>query len=125
MALRDLALSKSGDLLINESGDFTIIDSVRQGIQIKLRWIKGEWVFNPEMGVPYFESILVKTPNRALIEKTLRDQILSVPSVTSVGSINLAMDKQKRTLSAKFTAKTTEGEVESEVELSHGVWNNS
>lgn len=31
MALRDLALSKSGDLLINESGDFTIIDSVRQG----------------------------------------------------------------------------------------------
>ena len=73
MALRDLALSKSGDLLINESGDFTIIDSVRQGIQIKLRWIKGEWVFNPEMGVPYFESILVKTPNRALIEKTLRD----------------------------------------------------
>jgi len=121
MALRDLALSKSGDLLINESGDFTIIDSVRQGIQIKLRWIKGEWVFNPEMGVPYFESILVKTPNRALIEKTLRDQILSVPSVT----INLAMDKKKRTLSAKFTAKTTEGEVESEVELSHGVWNNS
>ena len=119
MALRDLALSKSGDLLINESGDFTIIDSVRQGIQIKLRWIKGEWVFNPEMGVPYFESILVKTPNRALIEKTLRDQILSV------GSINLAMDKKKRTLSAKFTAKTTEGEVESEVELSHGVWNNS
>ena len=89
------------------------------------RSIKGEWVFNPEMGVPYFESILVKAPNRALIEKTLRDQILSVPSVTSVGSINLAMDKKKRTLSAKFTAKTTEGEVESEVELSHGVWNNS
>ena len=25
MALKDLALSKSGDLLINESGDFTII----------------------------------------------------------------------------------------------------
>ena len=56
MALRDLALSKSGDLLINESGDFTIIDSVRQGIQIKLRWIKGEWVFNPEMGVPDFSE---------------------------------------------------------------------
>ena len=125
MALKDLALSKSGDLLINESGDFTIIDSVRQGIQIKLRWIKGEWVFNPEMGVPYFESILVKTPNQALIEKTLRDQILSGSGVTSGGSINRAMDMRNRTLSAKFTAKTTEGEVESEVELSHGVWNNS
>ena len=114
MALRDLALSKSGDLLINESGDFTIIDSVRQGIQIKLRWIKGEWVFNPEMGVPYFESILVKTPNRALIEKTLRDQILSVS----------VKNKKKRTLSAKFTAKTIEGVLESEVNLSHGIRNN-
>ena len=125
MALKDLALSKSGDLLINESGDFTIIDSVRQGIQIKLRWIKGEWVFNPEMGVPYFESILVKTPTLALIEKSLGYHFLRVSGVTCVGSLNLAWEKKKRTLSAKFTAKTTEGEVESEVELSHGVWNNS
>ena len=69
MALKDLALSKSGDLLINESGDFTIIDSVRQGIQIKLRWIKGEWVFNPEMGVPYFESILVRCQTKHLSKK--------------------------------------------------------
>ena len=119
MALKDLALATDGDLLINDAGDFEIIDAVKQGVQIHLRWIKGEWVFNTAMGTPYFETILVKTPNRALIEKALRDQILAVDSVTEVGSISLIKDAKSRTLRASFTASTTEGEIESEVELSH------
>ena len=40
MALKDLALAADGDLFINETGDFEIIDAVRQGVQIRLRWIK-------------------------------------------------------------------------------------
>ena len=36
----------------------------------------------------------------------------------------LVMNKKKRTLSAKFTAKTIEGVLESEVNLSHGIRNN-
>ena len=119
MALKDLALAADGDLYINETGDFEIIDAVRQGVQIRLRWIKGEWVFNTAMGTPYFETILVKVPNRALIEKALRDQILAVDGVTGVGTINLIKDAKTRTLRASFTATTTEGEIESEVELSH------
>lgn len=119
MALKDLALAADGDLFINETGDFEIIDAVRQGVQIRLRWIKGEWAFNTAMGTPYFETILVKVPNRALIEKALRDQILAVDGVTGVGTINLIKDAKTRTLRASFTATTTEGEIESEVELSH------
>ena len=119
MALKDLALATDGDLLINDAGDFEIIDAVKQGVQIRLRWIKGEWVFNTAMGTPYFETILVKTPNRTLIEKSLRDQILAVDGVTGVGSISLIKDAKSRTLRASFTASTTEGEIESEVELSH------
>ena len=111
---KDLALAANGDLFIDDTGDFEIIDAVRQGIQIRLRWIKGEWVFNTAMGTPYFETILVKTPNRALIEKALRNQIIAVDGVTEVGS---------RTLRASFTATTTEGKIQSEVELSHvGLW---
>ena len=125
MALKDLALAANGDLFINDFGDFEIIDAVKQGIQIRLRWIKGEWVFNTAMGTPYFETILVKTPNRSLIEKALRYQILAVNGVTGVGSITLIKDAKSRTLRASFTATTTEGEIESEVELSHvGLWSN-
>ena len=120
---KDLALAETGDLLINGDGDFEIIDAVKQGVQIRLRWIKGEWVFNTAMGTPYFETILVKTPNSALIEKALRDQIIAVDGVTEVGSISLIKDAKSRTLRASFTATTTDGKIQSEVELSHvGEW---
>lgn len=45
--------------------------------------------------------------------------ILAVDGVTGVGTINLIKDAKTRTLRASFTATTTEGEIESEVELSH------
>lgn len=125
MALKDLALNSQGDLFINEKGDLEIIDSVRQAVTIKLRWIKGEWIFNTALGTPYFESILVKNPNEALIEKLIKDQILSVDGITGVSSISLINNRANRTLTVKFTAKTSEEEIESEVELSHvGSWNN-
>lgn len=125
MAKQDLALDSSGDLMVDSTGDFVPIDSVRQGVQIKLRWVKGEWVFNPNYGVPYFETILVKKPNVALIEKALRDQILSVDGIVSVGSVNMSIDAKKRTMKAAFTASTKEEEIESEVDLSRGLWNHS
>lgn len=125
MALKDLALTRSGDLFINEKGDFEIINSVRQAVSIKLRWIKGEWIFNQALGTPYFESILVKKPNNALIEKLIKDQILSVDGIISVSAISLVNDHASRTLTVKFTARTLEEEIESEVEISRvGSWNN-
>ena len=36
-ALKDIALDKNGDLYIGKTGDFTIINSIRQALQIKLR----------------------------------------------------------------------------------------
>ena len=125
MAKQDLALGRNGDIQFDENGDFVVIDSIRQGIQIKLRWIKGEWLFNPNFGVPYFDSIFTKSVNVALIENILRTQILSVDGVVSVGSVTIKVDSQKRTMKANFTAMTTQGEIESEVDLIRGLWNNS
>ena len=48
------------------------------------------------MGTPYFETILVKVPNRALIEKALRDQILAVDGVTAVSYTHLDVYKRQR-----------------------------
>ena len=35
-----LPTEPDGDLLINDAGDFEIIDAVKQGVQIRLRWIR-------------------------------------------------------------------------------------
>lgn len=115
MALKDFALAADGDLYLNRNGDAEIIGSIRQALQIKLKWFLGEWVFNPDLGVPYFEDILIKNPNQAIIEKDIREQILSVEGVTGIDSLSLSWDRQTRNLSCKFIAQTTEGEIESEV----------
>lgn len=115
MALKDFALAADGDLYLNRNGDVEIIGSIRQALQIKLKWFLGEWVFNPNLGVPYFEDILIKNPNQAIIEKDIREQILSVEGVTGIDSLSLSLDRQSRNLICKFIAQTTEGEIESEV----------
>lgn len=115
MALKDFALAADGDLYLNRNGDVEIIGSIRQALQIKLKWFLGEWVFNPDLGVPYFEDILIKNPNQAIIEKDIREQILSVEGVTGIDSLSLSWDRQTRNLSCKFIVQTTEGEIESEV----------
>ena len=120
MACKDLALTKDGDLYIGPDGDFKVIDSIRQAIQIKLRWIRGEWCFNKATGTPYMESILVKNPNRAIVEKAIRDQILSVDGVDSIGSISFSVDSKNHLMRCSFIANTTYGEIESEVNLSIG-----
>ena len=119
-ALKDLALDENGDLYIGDDGDLKIIDSVRQALQIKLRWIKGEWVFNTAIGTPYLDEIFVKNPNRAIIEKAIRDQILSVEGIIGINSINLSWSRDNRVMTCTFSAKTTEGDIESEVTLRNG-----
>lgn len=120
MALKDLALTKNGDLYIGPDGDFRIIDSVRQALQIKLRWLKGEWVFNNAMGTPYLQEIFQKNPNLTLIEKILKEQILSVNGVHEIVSFELSTDTKSRILSCKFEVNSTEGEIEREVNLKIG-----
>ena len=55
----DLKLNNSGDLEISDTGDVVLTQSVRQAVQIRLRWLFGEWRFAPEAGVPYFDRMMV------------------------------------------------------------------
>lgn len=52
----DLKLDRSGDLEISDAGDVMLTQSVRQAVEIRLRWLFGEWRFSPEAGVPYLTA---------------------------------------------------------------------
>lgn len=43
----DLKLNNSGDLEISDTGDVMLTQSVRQAVEIRLRWLFGEWRFAP------------------------------------------------------------------------------
>ena len=92
----DLLLDLDGDLIINETGDIELTDSIRQAIKIRLLWFAAEWRFDTEAGIPYFEKVFVKNPNLLKIRGIVRAQIIAVDGVDSVQSIDISVDKITR-----------------------------
>ena len=93
----DMLLTLEGDLHIDETGDISLTDSVRQAVKIRLLWFLGEWRFFPEAGVPYYEEILVKNPDMERIRRAIRDEVLSVDEVINVRNITIVYSAALRT----------------------------
>lgn len=114
--IKDLALDSKGDLYFSDDGDVVITDSLRQAIQIKLRWALGEWVYNEELGIPYFEKILVKKPNTQEIANIVRSALMEFSEVKNVESCTVHIDEAERKCAVKFVVQTDTETIESEVE---------
>jgi hypothetical protein len=99
--VKDILLTPTGDIYINvATGDIEITDSVEQAIKIRLLWFWGEWRLGPEFGMPYFEEILVKSPNKLRIRQLFREAILDVAEVDSVEELQAALEPSTRVLTA-------------------------
>ena len=61
-----------------------------QQIKIALLTFFGEWFMDTTIGVPYFEQVLIKSPEKAKIENVFRKKILDVANVKRVLAMNIA-----------------------------------
>lgn len=113
----DLLMNQDDDLYISGNGDIALTHSIAQTIKIRLRWFWGEWLFDPDKGVPYYTEVLIKNYNRLHIDQLIREQILSVDGVEEVESLTLQVDNETREAHILFTAKTAEGSIRDEVYL--------
>ena len=104
----DIMLGKDGDLVVSDTGDIFMTQSIRQAVLVRLRWIYGEWRLGPELGFPWFEEVFKKNPNTLKIRQLIREEILKVDGVTSATVTSVEYDQAKRT--AKFTYTVTVGE---------------
>ena len=113
--MKDLLLTRDGDLYINPAtGDIEITDSVEQAIRIRLLWFYNEWRLGPEHGIPYYEEILVKGPNKLRIRQLFREAILSVAEVESVEELSADITPERKlfiTYCDKARGKLINGEV--------------
>lgn len=111
---RDLALdAATADFLLNK-GDLyltTEYQAISQDVRLRLRFFEGEWFLDLDAGVPYFQSILVKSPNLDVIRDVISDAILEAPGVRSITSLNLDFDKATRELSVTGSVNTDLGEL--------------
>ena len=109
----DLKLNPAGDLVLTEDGDIALTQSVRQAVQIRLRWLFGEWRFAPQWGVPYFDEITVKKPDFVRVRQILRDEIMGVEGMTDVRNLDIKIDSKTRLATITFDG-TADGQSFSE-----------
>ena len=109
----------NGDIALTGAGDISLADSPVQAVMIKLRWFYRDWVFDPEKGVPWYESILVKKPDIDGIRKRLTREVMEVEAVVEVPEMNIYLDAARREAVVKFSFRTDVDTYYEEVKL-HG-----
>ena len=106
--MKDILLTESNDLAVDEHGDISLTDSVRQAARIRLQWFLAENRLMPEFGMPYFEEIFIKGPNLDRVRSLIRDKVMSVAEVIDVRNIVITVDKTTRTARVALEIATDE-----------------
>lgn len=85
------------------------IDYCRQKIRQRLLLLRGEWFADTRKGFPLLQIVLVKNPDMQLVKSTYRREILAVPGVVALRSLDLQYDRSARTLTGNFVAVYSDG----------------
>lgn len=117
MARRDILLDDSGNRVLS-GGDYAFaedLQSVKQGIQVRVRlWLKEYWL-DTSQGVPWREDILVRNANPAIVKADISAAIAATPDVTSVSNVSYSFDSQGRSAKVAYNAASPFGLVAAEV----------
>ena len=120
---RDLAMNIATDDLVVRDGDLMLIDNaerVAQQILITLRFWLGEWFLDVKDGIPYFEYVLVKSPNLTHIRQIFMEAIENVEGVRRVNEMTLAFDVRNRNLRVDYEVDTKYGLITKREVLGYG-----
>lgn len=99
----DLKLDIENDLAF-EGGELVLIsghEAVGQDITTCLKTGRGEWVLDQNVGIPFFEFIFVKNPNRQVINAIIVEAIESRPGIGKV--LNMVYDFNPQTRQLRLT----------------------
>lgn len=94
----------TGDLDLS-TGDIQIVDgaeAVAQHVRIRLRFLFGEWFLDRRLGVPYFQSILIKNPGTNVVRRILRQVVAETPGVEELREFTTTYDGLTRALTVRF-----------------------
>lgn len=92
------ALNKEGDSYLDNNGNIAIItgiDSVSQTVSNALQLWLGEYQFDTTLGIPWY-NILGDKFNRLLVNNYITDEILALPYVKEIISIDYVFNNINR-----------------------------
>ncbi len=107
----DVALNTQGELdltngYVNLVND---VDAVAQHMKIRLGTFLGEWFLDTRIGIPYYRDVLVKNPNRLVVESIFRDVIINTNGISGIDGFTFNLDSSTRTLRIETTPILEDG----------------
>lgn len=85
-------------------------DRVAQACTVVLNWWEGEWFADRSRGVPYIRELLRRGVREATVRAVLRRQLLAVPGVREVQSMEVSIDRRTRRCTVRqLVIVTTDG----------------
>jgi len=109
----DFALDSEGDLDLTGNQLNIVIDdaAIVQHLEIRFKFILGEWFLDTRVGIHYFGEILIKNPDLTRVRSLFRQTILTTPGIAQLEQFSLDFDGATRKLSHNFLARKTDGEL--------------
>lgn len=104
-----------GDLELTADGrDFVLVsgaEKVAQNIKVRLEMFKGTWRYDRNLGMPFFQEILVAGASLELIRRRFYDALIGTPGVTGVTKLTTRIDPsaQGAILRVYFAVTTDSG----------------
>lgn len=82
----DIALNSQGDLDLtgNELHLLSGTDAIEQHWRIRLKSFAGDWLLDQRNGIPYYEQVLVKNPNMAVLRAIFHEASLGTPGIAEI-----------------------------------------
>lgn len=108
------------DILTNNLHMVSGQDEILQIILRNLETFRGEWFLQTEMGVPWFQDILVKNPRVETIDAAIIEVIAGSKGVISIQSYQSTFDKELRSLFINFSVQVVTGIIDFSKELKLG-----
>lgn len=103
----DMTLDSTGQLAVTQS--FTELVGLR--IRTRLRTVQGEHFLNRNLGVPYYEEVLVKNPDVESVNNLLISSMADVEGVQKVLEFESTFDRETRVFHVRFKVIATNGEI--------------
>ena len=120
---QDILLDDTGDLAL-VGGDLVLAggaDALLQHVRMRLQFFLGEWFLDdptdPQIGTPLFQKVLIKNPDRGVLESVFRDRILGTPGIKDVTALSLDYQGSTRTLRVSWAATAGVGALADTTEI--------
>ena len=115
--MTSIKIDSTNDIVIENNNIPTVTgrEEIAQVLRQELRVFLGEWFLDTREGIDYYGDVLKKAPDPGQVDALFKNKILSSPGVIELIEFNL--DLVGRRLELSFSARTTEGIITFDEEL--------